>query len=137
MEKAASLLKPGGHCFVLVPNLESLAVRLIGKRYRYIYDQHLNYFNRSTLAAIANERFEVVSVRSMHFNPIVIWQDWRGQGREVSNEERGALLQRTTGYKRNPLFRPVKKLYGLAERGLGALRLADNLAMVLRKRREE
>ena len=137
LEKAASLLIPGGHCFVLVPNLESLAVRLIGKRYRYIYEQHLNYFTRSTLAAMANERFEVASASSMHFNPIVIWQDWRGQGREVSNEERGALLQRTTGYKRNQWLWPAKKLYRLAERGLGTLHLADNLAMVLWKRRDE
>src|SRR3954469_12188495 len=35
-EKAASLLKSGGYCFVLVPNMSSLAVKLLGKRYRYI-----------------------------------------------------------------------------------------------------
>jgi 2-polyprenyl-3-methyl-5-hydroxy-6-metoxy-1,4-benzoquinol methylase len=134
LEKAATLLKPGGYCFVLVPNLESLAVRLIGKRYRYIYDQHLNYFTRSTLKALAKERFEVLSLRSMHFNPIVIWQDWRGGGKEVSNAERGALLQRTTRYKQSPWLWPVKKIYSIAEQGIGALNLADNLAMVLKRK---
>ena len=44
LEKAASILKPGGLCFVLVPNLDSLAVRLLKTKYRYIYPQHLNYF---------------------------------------------------------------------------------------------
>src|SRR5439155_25519704 len=36
IERAASLLNSTGLCFVLVPNMESLAVRLLGARYRYI-----------------------------------------------------------------------------------------------------
>jgi 2-polyprenyl-3-methyl-5-hydroxy-6-metoxy-1,4-benzoquinol methylase len=134
LQKAATILNPGGLCFVLVPNLESLAVRLIGVRYRYIYDQHLNYFSRRTLGAIASEQFEVVSVRSVHFNPLVIWQDWRGHGREISNEERGKLLQQTTGYKTSRWLWPAKKLYAVAEAALASANLADNLAMVLRKK---
>ena len=78
--------------------------------------------------------FSVIELRSTHFNPIVIWQDWRGGGKEVSNRERAQLLQRTTAYKQNPLLRPVKALYALAEKTLGALNLADNLAVVLRKK---
>ncbi|HKS38130.1 MAG TPA: methyltransferase domain-containing protein, partial [Verrucomicrobiae bacterium] len=30
----AAILRPGGHCFVLVPNLKSLAVRFLGGKYR-------------------------------------------------------------------------------------------------------
>ena len=60
--------------------------------------------------------------------------DWRGGGKEVSNREHAQLLQRTTAYKQSPLLRPVKALYALAEKTLGALSLADNLAAVLRKR---
>ncbi|MCX6923550.1 MAG: hypothetical protein NT154_10150, partial [Verrucomicrobia bacterium] len=67
-------------------------------------------------------------------NPIVIWQDWRGGGKDVSNRERAQLLQRTTAYKKNPLLRPLKGLYALAEKTLGALDLADNLVVVLRWR---
>ena len=44
--KAATVLAPGGHCFVLVPNFRSLAVRLLGPKYRYILPQHVNYFTR-------------------------------------------------------------------------------------------
>src|SRR5580765_8678194 len=33
IQKAVQALKPGGHCFVLVPNAQSLAVRLLGMRY--------------------------------------------------------------------------------------------------------
>ncbi len=133
VDKAASLLKPGGLCFVLVPNMESLAVRLLGKRYRYIYPQHLNYFTQATLRKMAEDRFTVAAMASMHFNPVVIWQDWRSGGADVSNQERGALLQRTTAYKQNPWLKPVRLLYSLAEKALGALNLADNLAAMLRK----
>jgi 2-polyprenyl-3-methyl-5-hydroxy-6-metoxy-1,4-benzoquinol methylase len=134
IERAASLLKPDGLCFVLVPNMDSLAVRLIGARYRYIYPQHLNYFTRATLARLVANWFSPLEIRSTHFNPIVIWQDWRLRGAEVSNQERGELLKRTTLYKQNPLLKPVKVLYRLTENALSATNLADNLVTVLRKR---
>ena len=134
LAKAGSVLKPGGFCFVLVPNMMSLAARSLGARYRYIYPQHLNYFTKETLMKLVEASFTVMAFGSTHFNPIVIWQDWCAVGEEVSNRERAQLLQRTTAYKQNPLLRPVKALYALIERTLGALSLADNLVMVLRKR---
>jgi SAM-dependent methyltransferase len=134
LAKASSVLKADGLCFVLVPNMKSLAARLLGARYRYIYPQHLNYFTKATLAKLVETRFAVIGFSSTHFNPIVIWQDWRGGGKDISNRQRAELLQHTTSCKQNPRLKPVKALYKLAERTLGALNLADNLAVVLRKR---
>lgn len=134
LAKADSVLNPGGLCFVLVPNLKSLAARLLGARYRYVYPQHLNYFTKATLRRLVEPHFSLVEVRSTHFNPIVVWQDWRSGGREIPNRERAQLLQRTTSYKQNPLLRPVRALYALTEKALAALNLADNLALVLRRR---
>ena len=135
LEKAQLLLVPGGVCFVLVPNLRSLAVRLLGVKYRYVYAQHLNYFTAQTLAGLGEScGFQVVATRCTHFNPVVIWQDWRGGGREVSNAERGALLKRTTAFKQKRWLKPAKILYGLTEKSLAVLGLADNLAIVLQKR---
>ncbi|MCW5551630.1 MAG: class I SAM-dependent methyltransferase [Verrucomicrobiae bacterium] len=134
LEKAHALLKPGGVCFVLVPNLRSLAVRLLGVKYRYVYSQHLNYFTATTLKQLGETvGFEIVTTRFTHFNPLVIWQDGRGGGREVSNAERGALLQQTTAYKQRWWLAPARWAYGLTERTLGALGLADNVVAVLRK----
>jgi 2-polyprenyl-3-methyl-5-hydroxy-6-metoxy-1,4-benzoquinol methylase len=133
LAKAWSVLKPGGLCFVLVPNMKSLAARALGARYRYLYPQHLNYFTKATLTKLVETQFSVIAFSSTHFNPIVIWQDWRGGGKDISNHERARLLQRTTSYKQNPLLKPVKALYQLTERTLGALNLADNLVVVLRK----
>jgi 2-polyprenyl-3-methyl-5-hydroxy-6-metoxy-1,4-benzoquinol methylase len=134
VERAASILKPGGLCFVLVPNMSSLAARCLGARYRYIYPQHLNYFTRATLRTLVGRQFEVLQFRSTHFNPIVLLQDWRRGGVEISNQERAQLLQRTTAYKQNRLLKPIKGLYRLAEGVLAALNLADNLVGVLRKK---
>jgi 2-polyprenyl-3-methyl-5-hydroxy-6-metoxy-1,4-benzoquinol methylase len=134
VEHAASILKPGGLCFVLVPNMSSLAARCLGARYRYIYPQHLNYFTRETLGKLVENQFEVLQFRSTHFNPIVLLQDWRRGGVEISNQERAQLLQRTTAYKQNRLLKPMKGLYRLAEGFLAAFNLADNLVVVLRKK---
>ena len=62
LEKAWSLLQPGGRCFVLVPNGQSLAARVLGTRYRYIYPQHLNYFTRATLKRLVERRHAAVIV---------------------------------------------------------------------------
>ncbi|HEY6226277.1 MAG TPA: class I SAM-dependent methyltransferase [Verrucomicrobiae bacterium] len=133
LQKAASILEPGGKCFVLVPNMKSLAVRSIGKRYRYIYPQHLNYFTAATLKELAKKFFEPEEIHFTHFNPIVIWQDWRRGGVEVSNRERGLLLKRTTAYKQSPLMKPAKAFYRLSEHGLAAFGLTDNVAAVFKK----
>lgn len=134
LERAASILKPDGRCFVLVPNFRSLATRLLGARYRYLYEQHLNYFTRVTLLRLVQPSFRLVAARSTHFNLIVIWQDWRRGGRPVSNPQRAELLRRTTALKQSRLLTPVRWLYGLAESALGAFWLADNLLFVLRPR---
>jgi 2-polyprenyl-3-methyl-5-hydroxy-6-metoxy-1,4-benzoquinol methylase len=134
LEKAWSALKPAGECFVLVPNMHSLAARFLGARYRYVYPQHLNYFTRVTLARLVQERFDIIETRFTHLNPILMWQDWRSRGGEVSNAARAALLQRTTAYKQHAWLAPVRILYNGTESLLAGLGLADNLAMVLRKR---
>lgn len=136
LAKAADLLKPGGHCFLLVPNFRSLAVRVLGPRYRYIMAEHLNYFTASTLRRlVANEsRFTAVHTGYTHYNPIVIWQDLRAPRERVPDEERARLLKKTTGWKQNPLLKPLRLAYGAVEGTLAWLGLADNLVMVLRKK---
>src|SRR5262249_49296070 len=137
-ERAASLLTPGGHCFVLVPNLRSLAVRILGAKYRYIMPDHVNYFTRVTLARLAmNMRnLDIVRLGFCHFNPIVIVRDLRGGSGRIPDEERAKLLKRTTAYKENPWLAPLKWIYRATEHALARVNLADNLFIVLRKRTE-
>lgn len=135
LAKAASILKPGGHCFILVPNLRSLAVLLLGLKYRYIMPDHVNYFMAATLRRFAavESSLMVVAMGSSHFNPLVISKDFRGGQERVPDEERARLLKRTTAYKQNAWLKPAKLLYAGAESILAMMNLADNLFVVLRK----
>jgi hypothetical protein len=138
LEKAASFLRVGGYCFVLVPNFNALAVRLLDAKYRYILPQHVNYFTLHTLQRLASEEpgFQIAEMISTHFNPLVLAQDFLGNGTIASDEARGRLLKRTTAYKENPILAPAKAALDLLERLLGRMHLADNLTMVLQKIRE-
>jgi 2-polyprenyl-3-methyl-5-hydroxy-6-metoxy-1,4-benzoquinol methylase len=130
LEKAAAILKPGGHCFVLTPNMNSLAVRLLGSKYRYILVEHLNYFTPATLKKFVELEFTAVEMKSTHFNPLVIWKDFRGGARDVPRAERSEMLRRTTAYKQSPWMLPARLGYRLTERLLGGMFLADNVAIV-------
>ena len=136
LSRAGSVLKPGGHCFVLVPNLKSLAARWLGVKYRYIMPDHVNYFTATTLRQfVAMEPgFEIVHLSQSHFNPAVILKDVRGGVNRVADEDRARLLRRTTTLKQHPLLRPAHWIYSTAERLLVATGLADNLVMVMRKK---
>lgn len=131
--QAADLLRPDGLCFVVVPNIDSLAVRLLGRRYRYILPEHLNYFNRRTLCRLAEARFSPVYVATSHFNPIVIAQDFFRKSPPQA-QERAQLLNRTNRWKGMPALAPVRAIYRFADQSLGALGLGDNVLAVLRKR---
>jgi 2-polyprenyl-3-methyl-5-hydroxy-6-metoxy-1,4-benzoquinol methylase len=131
LQKISMLLQPAGVCIMLVPNMKSLAVRILGTSYRYIYSQHLNYFTALTLAKLVEPWFRPIAFQYLHFNPAVIWQDWRSGGAEVSNAERGQLLKQTTAYKEKAAMKPIKVAYRMVERLLGALALTDNVAIVM------
>lgn len=133
LKKAAGILKPGGICIILVPNMRSLAVRLLGAKYRYIFAEHINYFTAQTLQKFVRRELFVLQLKSTHFNPIVIWKDfWQG-GREIPREERSHLLKCTNTFKQSSWLLPVKLAYRAGESILAAFLLADNLAIIARK----
>jgi SAM-dependent methyltransferase len=133
LEKAESVLKRGGNCFVLVPNFESLATRILGARYRYILPQHVNYFTFQTLMTLCSRIFKVEKITSTHFNPMVIAHDWRRK-ESVREADRAQLLKKTTALKQKRALYPVRVVYRGVESLLGRWMLADNLVAVLRKR---
>lgn len=135
LAKTTSILEPGGLCFILVPNFRSLAVRILGPKYRYIFPQHVNYFTLATLERLVATQtdFKIVHTGSMHFNPLVIYRDWKNPRDFVPDEERAKLLKRTTAYKQNPLMKPVKLALSMTEKVLGKSNLADNIVVVLKK----
>ncbi len=135
LARAAQLLRPGGHLLALVPNLDSLAIRLLGARYRYVMPDHVNYFDAASLRRLiqGESSLRQLALGSTHFNPIVIAQDFRRRDERVPDADRAQLLKRTTAWKQSSALLPVRWLYRGLESCLGALRLADNLIIVAQK----
>lgn len=132
LRRAHELLKPGGVCFILVPNFQSLAQRLLGAKYRYVLPQHVNYFTPDTLAKLLGKDFAVIHQTTSHFNPVVILKDWRGKT-PTTDQDRAALLVKTNRLKQNKLLLPVQMAYAGVEKLLGGMGLADNCVLVARK----
>ncbi len=133
--RAANLLRPGGHAFIVVPNARSLAMRLLGARYRYVMDEHINWFDLDTLRRLAESvpQLSVIAATTTHFNPVVIWQDARTRRAAVPAVERARLLVQTNAWKQRPATAPLRAAYALTETILGRLGLADNVLLVVRR----
>jgi hypothetical protein len=77
----------------------------------------------------------VFNMRATHFNPLVIWQDFRKGEREVPRAERAQLLAQTNAYKQSPWLGPLRVAYRASEWGLAQFFLADNLVVIARKKK--
>jgi len=59
------LLKPGGILAISTHMVDSLAVRILGKRYPFFMDMHVVHFSRKTTRRILEDNgYEVVSIKS-------------------------------------------------------------------------
>ncbi len=101
LAKVYRLLRPGGVIAVHTMDIDSLAARLMGRRWPWLMDMHIHYFSRRTLVQMLEKNgFEVI---------------WAGaQGRYLSL---GYLSTRVAGFSR-PLGRllgGIVKRLGLAE----------------------
>ncbi len=135
VRRATRLLETGGCCLALVPNVRSLSQRLLGPRYRYVLPQHLNYFSTGTLARLmTSSGLDLVRTGGSHFNPMVLWQDWRTPKEGfVPDAERAALLRRTTRLKQSRALAPARWLLSAVESSLASAGLADNIWVVARQ----
>ena len=132
LARTYELLASGGRVFVVVPNADSLAIRLIGSRYRYIMAEHLNYFSVDTLARLFAPRFRPLRVTTSHFNPLVILQDFRRKN-SPKPQERAELLNKTNAMKSMKVLKPLRLGYRLCEDLLGRAELADNILGIFKK----
>ncbi len=114
---ACSLLRPGGHLFVNVPDLDSAPARLLGSRWPLLLPEHLSYFNRQSLvlcgqrAALAWRQF---GRRPASFSVRYIL--YRLSQHHVPA---AAALERLVGSRpigQTILSIPMGELYGVAQR---------------------
>lgn len=67
INKARSLLKPGGFLFINTPNVESISSRISGRRWwLYKPNEHLYYFSRATIKRLLeSEGFKVILIKKL------------------------------------------------------------------------
>jgi len=125
LREVARLLKPGGAVYVIVPNLESLACRVLHER-AATFDgrNHLIYFSPATLSdALRREGFEPlrVSTHVSSLDPVLAWlayEDPYGAGdldedplvaaaQERTNDLESWLERLQLGYKLHCLARKL------------------------------
>jgi SAM-dependent methyltransferase len=67
LKAAGSLLKPGGILAFSTHMVDSMAARLLGKRYPFFMELHLVHFSRSTAVRMLNEQgYELLDIKSHH-----------------------------------------------------------------------
>ena len=65
LEKAFSKLNPGGVVVAHTMDIDSLAAKVMGKRWPWLMDMHIHYFSRDTLSKmLENTGFDVIWVGS-------------------------------------------------------------------------
>lgn len=134
VREAYRVLAPGGIVAVSVPNYDSLSVRLLGPRYRYIALAHLNYFNPRTLRRLLTRAgFQIAHVETRSFNPYVVWQDLRGGATDTEAMIRETELSKS--FKTQGAFAPARLAYGTVDRLLRAIGRGDSLLAAARKPR--
>jgi 2-polyprenyl-3-methyl-5-hydroxy-6-metoxy-1,4-benzoquinol methylase len=132
VQEAERVLSPGGFLAVSVPNYDSLSVRLLGTRYRYIELAHLNYFNRRTLGRLLTRAgFQIAHAETRSFNPYVVWQDLRGGRTDTEEMIRETQLSRS--FKTKTGFAPARLVYSVVDRLLKAIGRGDSLLVAARK----
>jgi 2-polyprenyl-3-methyl-5-hydroxy-6-metoxy-1,4-benzoquinol methylase len=65
LREAYRLLAPNGVLFMTTPNIAGLSSSLWGRRWRVVADEHINYFDRATLARLLRAaRFDEVRIET-------------------------------------------------------------------------
>jgi 2-polyprenyl-3-methyl-5-hydroxy-6-metoxy-1,4-benzoquinol methylase len=90
LARAATLLRPGGVCYLVTPDIASLSARLLRRYWWGLRPAHLTYFSSSTLTRLLNETaFEVREIRS--FGRIFTYGYWLSRLSAYPAAIRGAV----------------------------------------------
>ena len=122
------ILRPGGFFVLSVPRWNGLSIRLLKERYRYVGRDHLFYFSpRNMERMLGDVGFSKVSTKTGGFNPIVWYQDARGQtvrykGNLFEKDQRTKSV--VTRFRTDPFLKGIHRVYyNIIE----ALNLGDTL----------
>lgn len=69
MEKVSSMIRPGGILVIVTPDIDSLMVKLTGRRWWHYRVAHVNFFNMTSLNYLLSKTgFEIIKKRRFSWN---------------------------------------------------------------------
>jgi 2-polyprenyl-3-methyl-5-hydroxy-6-metoxy-1,4-benzoquinol methylase len=140
MKRAAELLRPGGILYLTTPNFGSLARRALGESWSVVHPEHIGYFEKATLRAMACDGAGLREVRidANNISPstIVAWLK-RGNRRakiSVAEQHRSMRQGLDQQLRRSIHVRPgLQKLKVVVNRIVSPLGLGDTLVAWFQK----
>jgi SAM-dependent methyltransferase len=131
VRRAGELLHPNGLLIVSVPNRNSLTHQTLRSWYRYVCDEHVNYFGLSVLRRVVEMLgFSCVGTMTYGFNPLMIMKDLVSRAKQpVDCSEMRIDEAQTLRLKRSPL----RHVQQFSERLLDLVGAADVLALAARR----
>jgi 2-polyprenyl-3-methyl-5-hydroxy-6-metoxy-1,4-benzoquinol methylase len=140
MKRAAELLRRGGILYLTTPNFGSLARRALGESWSVVHPEHIGYFEKATLRAMACEAAGLRELRidANNISPstIVAWLK-RGNRRakiSVAEQHRSMRQGLDQQLRRSIHARPgLQKLKVVVNRIVSPLGLGDTLVAWFQK----
>jgi 2-polyprenyl-3-methyl-5-hydroxy-6-metoxy-1,4-benzoquinol methylase len=134
LKESQRILRKGGLLFFCVPNFNSLPIKLIGKKYRYIQEGHLFYFTkRSVSIMLEKSGFKLCRMTSEYFSPLSFIEDLRGivpNTRETETRERNIVNKARNTKLHYLVVRPLWRTFMFIVR---RMELGDELSVIALK----
>ncbi|MBX7220171.1 MAG: class I SAM-dependent methyltransferase [Blastocatellia bacterium] len=125
LEEAFRILKPGGILAVSVPNYESLNIRVLGPKSRFLGCPHINCFSETSLGIFLEVHgFEVKTTQTKGLNLQGMWHDLRSQTESQPPHDPASPASHT-----QPAVFPFNLFHQGMDRLLGLLGLGERLLM--------
>ncbi len=122
------VLRKGGLLLFSVPSIESLKVRILKARYRYICTGHLYYFSKKSIRALVEgAELKILKLQSEGFDFFPFFEDLKAkhskdiQTTEAAFAER-AFVEKT---KKSWLFQPLKFFHNIFQGCLTQMNLGE------------
>jgi 2-polyprenyl-3-methyl-5-hydroxy-6-metoxy-1,4-benzoquinol methylase len=132
VNEAYRVLRVGGVLAVSVPSIDSLTQIILGRKYRYVSVNHLNYFDRRTMRRLLeNAGFRVVRSQTRAINPLIIIGDLRAV--QASTERQITDSTRTLEVKTKRRFALVRLAHRMVDQILYLCGRGDLLLMAAQK----
>ena len=112
IRESLRVLRKGGLFLFSVPSIESLVIRILSKRYRYLCEGHLYYFSRASITHLLQRAgFKKYRAIAEGFDIFPFLEDFKGRVPESTAKTTLKESNYVAQTKQRWYYRPVKTAY--------------------------